>query len=142
MLVLKNDIRNKIYSCAKAEYPKECCGILLGRRLGKKKIAVRSVETRNMIDGRQSRTQFLINPLEIIKAELSAEKEELEIVGFYHSHPDQEAVVSEADLLHMIAGYSYLVISVNKDVCVRGNSFEKILHTDVDAKEEILVKER
>ena len=105
MLILQKNVMEKIYSHGQMEYPKECCGIILGRRLEEKRIAYKVIQTRNMIDEGKNTTQFLINPIEIVKAELLAEKEQLEIVGFYHSHPDYEAVASKADVVHMIAGY-------------------------------------
>lgn len=78
--------------------------------------------------------------MEVVKAELLAEEEGFEIVGFYHSHPDYEAVVSKADKLYMIEGYSYPVISVKNGKCVKVKSFEKTAQTDTDVKEETLPK--
>lgn len=143
MLILQDDTIEMICSHAQNEYPKECCGIMLGKRLGEQRIVYSIIQTRNMIEENQNKTHFLMNPIEIVKAELSAEREKLEIVGFYHSHPDYEAVASNEDVLHMITGYSYLIISAKNGICVKVNSFEKIMQTDTDAKEEeILVKEK
>lgn len=142
MLIFQSDIVEKLYSHAQTEYPKECCGILIGKRQGECRIAGSVVQTVNMAEESQNTTQFLIHPLEIVKAEVLAEREGLEIVGFYHSHPDYEAVASDEDILHMIAEYSYLILSVKNGVCEELNSFEKIIQTDTAIKEEILVKER
>lgn len=137
MLILNKETTDKLFSHARSEYPKECCGILLGRRLGEQRIASAAISTRNMAD--EAQTQFLINPLEIVRAEKTAELQNLEIVGFYHSHPEYEAIVSQADVLHMIAGYSYLILSVKNGVHIRAHSFEKQMQEDMDAKEEILI---
>lgn len=142
MLILQDAVMKKMCLHAQTEYPKECCGILLGRRKGKKRIACKVMQTGNIADEDQNTTHFSINPLEIVKAERSAERQNLEIVGFYHSHPDYEAAASKSDILHMIEGYSYPIISVKDGRCVKVKSFEKTVQTDTDAKEEVLVKER
>lgn len=133
----------EIHSYARTAYPKECCGILIGKRLENNRIVHKVIQTRNMIDENQNSIHFVMNPLEVVRVELLADVEKLEIVGFYHSHPDYEAVASGEDLLHMIEGYSYLIISVRYGVCIGENSFEKIVQTDMDVrKEEIQIKEK
>ena len=81
---------------------------------------------------------FLIDPLEIAKSELLAEKERLELIGFYHSHPDHEAVASKEDALHMIRGCSYVILSVKNGICRELRSYEKTDSMDIGAKEEML----
>lgn len=136
MLILRDDAMKKICSHAQMEYPKECCGIMLGKRFGEQRFTYRIIPTRNILDESQNTKHFMMDSLEIVKAELLAEKENLEIVGFYHSHPDQEAIASKEDMLYMIAGYSYPIISVKNGTSVSVNSY-------ADAKEEnILIKEK
>ncbi|MDD6206984.1 MAG: M67 family metallopeptidase [Clostridiales bacterium] len=140
MLILQDDTLEAICSHAQEEYPKECCGIMLGTRNGEQRIAHRVIKTRNMAGKSRNVTHFLMNPFEIVEAELLAEKEQLEIVGFYHSHPDYEAAASVTDLHYMMAGYSYSIVSVIDGRSVNVKSFEKLEHSDQDAKEEILEK--
>ena len=142
MLVLRVDIMKKICSHAQNEYPKECCGILLGQRMREQRIAYKVIQTKNMTESHQNTTHFSMDPLELLKVESIAEEEKLEIVGFYHSHPDYEAVVSNADMLHMIQEYSYPIISVKNGLCVNVNSFEIKTQDGPYIKEEILVKEK
>ena len=143
MLVFQKDTVDRICSHAQSKYPEECCGILLGRRQGGQRIACGAIQTENMMGEGKKAAHFMINPMEIVKAELSAERKKLEIIGFYHSHPDYEAVASKEDTLHMIEGYSYPIISVKNGICVGLKSFEKIKQTDTVAKEEnILAKEK
>lgn len=136
MLVVNKKIEEALYFHAKAEYPEECCGIILGKREGEKRIAYRVIPIENMGDTKQKATHFIMDPLEVAKIELSAEQERLEIIGFYHSHPDYEAIASSDDALYMIAGYSYPILSVRKGVCVRIACFEKRTQTSTEAKEE------
>lgn len=143
MLIIQKDILSRLCSHAETEYPKECCGILLGKRLKKSRIAYKVVSAGNETEESQSTTHFTINPLALFKIEQAAEKENLEIVGFYHSHPDCEAVASKEDICHMMAGYSYPIISVRNGICVTVRSFEKVTPTDQDAVEEkMMAKEK
>lgn len=142
MLIWKKDTLEALCRHAQAEYPRECCGILLGRHSGGQRIACRVVPAANAVSREQNRVHFRIDPLQIAKAESAAAREQLEIVGFYHSHPDQKAVPSKEDGLYMIAGYSYPIIAVQKGKCVWMSSFEKLRQADPDPQEEILVKEQ
>ena len=139
MLFIQNEIAKKLRTHAKSEYPRECCGIILGKRTEEQKTAEKIIQTEN-ISG--SLRYFQIDPLAVLKAELSAEQEQLEITGFYHSHPDCKAIPSEQDITGMIAGYSYLIISVRDGECADMRSFERISQTGLDIKEEMLIKEK
>lgn len=141
MLILQNDLIEILHSHAQKEYPRECCGILMGKRLDQHRLASNVIQTENRKEENSQTTRFQIHPLEIFKAEEEGEREDLEIVGFYHSHPDYEAVPSLEDSYHMITGYSYLILSVKNGLCVNMNSYEKITQMDTGA-EEILVKEK
>ena len=139
MLIIQSEIAKKLRSHAKSEYPRECCGIILGKRTEEQKTAEKIIQTEN-ISG--SPRYFQIDPLAVLKAELSAEQEQREITGFYHSHPDCKAIPSEQDITAMIAGYSYLIISVQGGECADMRSFERISQTGLNIKEEMLIKEK
>ena len=90
-------------------YPKEGCGILLGRADRIEKI--KPIE--NMHTDEKGRTYFKMDPLVIYKEECEAQKEGLEIIGFYHSHPDKRAVMSMTDEEYMIPEMLYIIVSVS-----------------------------
>ena len=142
MLDLQNDTFESLRSHALSEYPKECCGIILGIHSDEPKKAYKIIQTENVIGSKQAAAHFRIDPLAVLQAELSAEQEQLEITGFYHSHPDHTAFPSEQDIASMIAGYSYLIISVRKGECTDMRSFERLSQTALDIREEILIKEK
>ena len=48
----------------------------------------------------------------------------LDVVGFYHSHPDEPAVPSRYDLDHAWPTYSYIVVSVEGGKAVALRSWE------------------
>lgn len=138
MLILQSNISEMLCAHAQTEYPRECCGILLGERDGGRKTVRRIIETENAVGGEHGTAHFRIDPLAIAKAE----REPFEILGFYHSHPDCEAIPSKEDILYMIEGYSYLIISVRNRECSGMRSFVRVSQTSEEIKEEILKKEQ
>lgn len=58
------------------------------------------------------RNRFLITPQELMRGERYARSRQLDIIGFYHSHPDHPAVPSGYDLDHALPVYSYVIVSV------------------------------
>jgi proteasome lid subunit RPN8/RPN11 len=103
-------------------YPHECCGILLGVTEGDLKTVRASVPCDNT--RRNSRNRYNIDPLDLIRVQRQARERGLDIVGFYHSHPDHPARWSQTDLqeAHWI-GYSYVITSVERGTAAQTNSF-------------------
>jgi proteasome lid subunit RPN8/RPN11 len=114
------------------DYPNECCGILLGHADGTQKEVRQVVPLKNlradpehaqklvplMEPGRESeRNRYLIDPSDQIKVEKEARGRGLEVVGYYHSHPDHPARPSDYDREHAWPWYSYVILAVE-----RGNS--------------------
>ena len=96
-----------------ATFPHECCGLLLGRLDGKDKIVERLQPLEN--EREESRhNRFLIAPETLLRAERAARAGGLDVVGFYHSHPDHPARPSEFDREHAWPTYSYIIVSVMK----------------------------
>lgn len=96
------------------DYPYECCGLLLGG-FGEDGKSVR--ETYPISNAREEsakRNRFLITPEELMRGERYARSRDLEVVGFYHSHPDSPAVPSKYDLEHAWPTYSYIIVSTSE----------------------------
>lgn len=97
---------------ARESYPEECCGALLGREgPGDGRSVLRAVPVRNTRDdGRERR--YLIGP-EVVRAlEEEAMSSGLDVLGFFHSHPDHPAIPSEFDRDHAWPWYSYVIVPV------------------------------
>ena len=97
------------------DYPYECCGLLLGRFEPDAKIVTETFPISNAREESAKRNRFLITPEELLRGEQYARAKELEIVGFYHSHPDSPAVPSQYDLEHAWPTYSYIIVSTSAD---------------------------
>ena len=91
-------------------YPDECCGALLGPKTGEVTEAYSLDNT--FPDGRRRR--FLVGPDEYMRAEKRATEAGLQLLGFYHSHPDHPAEPSQFDLDHAWPNMSYVIISVRQ----------------------------
>ncbi|MBI4455211.1 MAG: M67 family metallopeptidase [Acidobacteria bacterium] len=95
-------------------YPEECCGVLLGKisQDGTRHIIEpRSLENRSE-SSRENR--FLIGPEDILQLEGYARKKGIEVLGFYHSHPDCDARPSRYDLEHAWPWYAYIIVSIKQ----------------------------
>jgi proteasome lid subunit RPN8/RPN11 len=97
-----------------AAYPQEACGILLCPDERPGKIA-EAYPTRNATSENPA-TRYLVEPLELLQVQKWAEQRQLDICGFYHSHPDHPAVPSEYDGQCAWEGYLYLILSLRDGV--------------------------
>lgn len=95
------------------DYPYECCGLLLGHYTAAGKVVTETYPISNAREDSAKRNRFLITPEELMRGERYAASHELELVGFYHSHPDSPAVPSNYDLEHAWPTYSYIIVSTS-----------------------------
>jgi proteasome lid subunit RPN8/RPN11 len=97
------------------DYPFECCGLMLGRfEIAERKIVAETYPISNAREEEAKRNRFLIRPEELMRGEKYAREKGFDVVGFYHSHPDDRAVPSKYDLDHAWPTYSYIVVAVEK----------------------------
>ena len=97
------------------DYPYECCGLLLGRFDAEGKLVTETYPISNAREESAKRNRFLIEPVELMRGERYARDHDLEVVGFYHSHPDSPAVPSQYDLEHAWPTYSYIIVKTLAD---------------------------
>ena len=112
MLKLTQKIENDIRQAGATAYPNECCGILFGIEdaAGHAVRALRPIE--NARESGEQYHRFLITAEEMMQAEAEARRLGLDIVGFYHSHPDHPAAPSEYDRAHALPFYHYIILRV------------------------------
>jgi proteasome lid subunit RPN8/RPN11 len=101
-------------------YPHEICGIMLGPRGEGWVSEVR--RARNIIVER-ARDRYEIDPRDHIRIQKEADAASLDIVGYYHSHPDHPAQASRFDTERAWAGYVYLIVSIENGNAVDQNGF-------------------
>jgi proteasome lid subunit RPN8/RPN11 len=103
-----------IHEHAREAYPEECAGALVGMDVEEMKIVVDVWRAENTHGEERSR-RFLIEPLQIKEFEERAAERDMDVLGFYHSHPDHPAEPSEYDREHAWPYYSYVIASVGED---------------------------
>ena len=112
MLKLTKQIEAEIRLAGEKAYPNECCGILFGSEDGDDHVVKSLKPIDNARESDEQYHRFLITAEDMMQAELEARKQRLEIVGFYHSHPDHPAKPSEYDRDHALPFYSYIILRV------------------------------
>lgn len=115
MITIANEQLNEIREHGVREHPYECCGLLLGRFTAEGKAVRETYPISNAREESAKRNRFLITPQELMRGERYARGRDLEVIGFYHSHPDCPAVPSQYDLDHAWPVYSYIIVSTTAD---------------------------
>ena len=129
MIRLSARLREEIGRHAEREYPRECCGLLVGRITdgGRTREVHATYPVANIFSEEAERHhRMAIEPLEYARAERLHAAEGLGVVGNYHSHPDHPAVPSQYDLEHLAPWptMSYVVVSVREGKAADLRSWE------------------
>jgi proteasome lid subunit RPN8/RPN11 len=139
MLALPSEWERVIRIEGEAAYPKECCGVLIGGADGAgNKFARRAAAIHNAREDGERHHRFLITPEDLLHAEQTARASGLEVIGFYHSHPDHPAAPSEYDTDHALPFYSYVIVSVRQGVAEELASWELTADRSVFLPENII----
>jgi len=106
-LIVTDDVEQAIRAHGQETYPHECCGALVG----KNGIVTTVVALPNTTE-EGPRRRFLVRPSDYRQAERRSAETGLELLGFYHSHPDHPARPSQYDLDHAWPTFAYIIVSV------------------------------
>jgi len=118
---IRAECAEKIRAHGVETYPNECCGALFGRDSSGTEGAGRPREILGvfpLVNRREDspRNRFSVSARDVIRAEKAAIESGLELIGWYHSHPDHPARPSEYDREHAWPWYSYILVSVRSGV--------------------------
>jgi len=115
VLCLSEHLAARIRAHGAQTYPHECCGALLGHDAEAQREVLDLLPLENRRDD-SPRNRFAISPEDFSLAENAARARGLELIGWYHSHPDHPALPSEFDRAQAWPWYSYVIVSVVKNV--------------------------
>jgi proteasome lid subunit RPN8/RPN11 len=125
LIALSESHLNEIRQHGERDYPFECCGLLIGVfEAETAKLVNETYAISNAREEAAKRKRFLIRPEELMRGEKYARERGLDVIGFYHSHPDDQAVPSQYDLEHAWPTYSYIVVSVERGKAADVRSWE------------------
>lgn len=123
MLIIRSADYDSLRRHGEETYPYECCGALLGSFTDQNREVKQVVRCGNTRSDRPQ-DRYNIDPKELLAIQRQASKQGLDIIGFYHSHPDHPAQWSQTDLAeaHWV-DCSYVITSVEKGKAARTNAF-------------------
>ena len=122
-LKINMELARQIRQHGAETYPNECCGALLGRdgvdgdstTVGGGQLPIREILALFPLVNRRDdspRNRFSVTAEDVRDAEKAAREKKLDVVGWYHSHPDHPARPSQYDREHAWPWYSYVIVSV------------------------------
>jgi len=103
------DELERLHAHARDGYPHEVVGILAGNRDTGTVVRVHPL-INERADSPQNR--YKVSGLVVHRAEQALDAEGLEVVGYYHSHPDHPSQYSEYDRDHALPNMAYLITQV------------------------------
>jgi proteasome lid subunit RPN8/RPN11 len=122
---------------ARASYPNECCGAMLGSTDGETKLVRVTIALQNAFEGAQA-ARYELRPEDLLAADKAARERHMDLIGIYHSHPDCDAYFSTTDLQNSCPWYSFVVLSIQKGEFHHANSFLPNFDQTEAPKEELI----
>ena len=119
MLIVSSQLIDQITEHVQKAYPEEGAGFLIGEEGNVKEILALS----NAREDAARHNRFLIMPEDYLKAELTADKLGLSLIGVFHSHPDCPNVPSEYDREWAQPFFSYIITRVDEGKVVSHRSW-------------------
>ena len=115
MITIPASLLREIYNHTESSYPNECCGVMIGtsEEGGRNKL-VHAFRICKNLNTERSRDRYTTDPLDMLKVEREFANGPFDIIGIYHSHPDHPSRPSKTDTDAAFAGYSYVIVSVEK----------------------------
>ena len=99
----------RMHAHAEEGFPHEVVGILAGSRDD-----WTVTEVIPLVNERadSAHNRYKVSGLLLMRAEQELESRDLQVVGYYHSHPDHPSQYSEFDRDHALPNMSYVIVSV------------------------------
>jgi proteasome lid subunit RPN8/RPN11 len=124
MVYLTEEHIKQIEAHGERTFPYECGGMLIGRFEDGKKSVVELLPMENAMSEAEQHNRVLILPKDVLRAERFAREKKLDVVGYYHSHPDHPAIPSQFDLDHALPVWTYIIVSVESGKAVDTRAWE------------------
>jgi proteasome lid subunit RPN8/RPN11 len=123
LLKIKKTLFDAIRRHGQETYPHECCGVLVGELIRDTRVVHEVVRCGNTRTDSPA-NRYHIDPVELISVQKRARELHLDLIGFYHSHPDHPALWSQTDLdeAHWF-GCSYVITSIERGLASRTRSY-------------------
>lgn len=117
-LSLSYDLYDKIARHLQSCYPNEGAGLLLGHAEAGPSDLNRTVcailPFANRSPEAEQFHRYQITARDMLEGEIEAERRGLEVIGVFHSHPDDTPRASAYDREHALPWFAYLIASVQR----------------------------
>ena len=126
MLILSQALKNQVDAHGVASYPYEGCGLLLGRVKNGANIVEALFPAPNRWEvEEEKRERFRNSDEDMLRAELAAAEQDMDVIGIFHSHPNYPPIASPRDLAWATwPGYSYLITEVRQGAPQKSRSWQ------------------
>jgi proteasome lid subunit RPN8/RPN11 len=121
-MIIPAELLVKIHANGERAYPEEGAGFLFGSDGPARRVqAVYDLPNAREDTARHNR--YLITPEDYLKGELEAERQGLDVIGVFHSHPDHPNRPSEYDRDWAQPYFSYVITSIQAGKAVESRSW-------------------
>jgi proteasome lid subunit RPN8/RPN11 len=110
-LYLSEPERQRVRSWGESGYPLETCGLLVGRQENGE-IRVSYVTSARNLNSERAHDRYELSAEDFLRTDREARAAGLEILGVWHTHPDQPARPSETDRRQAWPEWSYVILSI------------------------------
>ncbi|TME49972.1 MAG: M67 family metallopeptidase [Chloroflexi bacterium] len=121
-VVFTGGVYERMGALAAGAYPDEGCGVLLGSIVGEHVEVVDVTRGRNL-NTERARDRYVLDPADILAADRDARARGIDIVGYWHSHPDHPAHPSQFDTDHAWVDYVYVICATTSEGTGDVNAF-------------------
>ncbi len=111
MVRMGKEIEHQIRYVGEKAFPDEGCGMILGVELDRVQIVREVIELQNSSPAHRDE-RFLITAQQYRQTEIAAKGRNLEVLGFFHSHPNHRPEPSAYDLEHALPSFVYIIVAV------------------------------
>lgn len=109
---ISSSLQQQIFKQMEATFPDEGGGFLLGLIDGEDTIIQDVIQVENVFETEEQYHRYAMTPQNWTNMEDEAEEQGLQLIGYYHSHPDHPAIPSEFDRDHALPNFIYIITSV------------------------------
>ena len=134
-LKISEVLLEQIHANGEHAYPEEGAGFLIG---GEGKVE-EIFPLPNAREDSARHNRYLITPEDYLKAEVTADKLGLSLIGVFHSHPDCPNVPSEYDREWAQPFFSYIITRVDEGKAVSHRSWRLVEDRSKYDEEEIKI---
>lgn len=110
---LASDVQRDIFGQLEGAYPNEGGGFLLGNLHDGLVVVEDIMQVENVFAIDEQHHRYAMRPQDWMRLEDEAEARGLQLIGYYHSHPDSPAIPSEYDREHALPNFVYVITSVS-----------------------------